>query len=224
MNFGPLNREGGERRLNVAVTRAREKVVVVGSLRAADLDLGATRAVGVTHLHAYLDYAERGTAALQATTPAGEEAEPSALEREVLAEVRRLGYEAVPRVGCGEYRVDLGVVAPGTPGRFLLGIECDGPTYQAAATARDRDRLRQEVLAQLGWKLHRIWAPAWLNRREEEVQRLRQALEEAARTKQPEDPAAPPRPVPVPAPATNNDKAVVKALPTKEAKKNAKRR
>jgi hypothetical protein len=193
MHFGPLNREGGERRLNVAVTRAREKLVVVSSLRAGDIDTGAGKAAGLAHLKAYLDYAERGPAALEAG-PAARAAESlPGLERDLVAEVGRLGYEATPLVGCSDFRLDVGVTTPGAAG-YVLGIECDGPAYQAAATARDRDRLRQEVLAQLGWRLHRVWAPAWVSQREEETERLRQALADA----QHEPAPAPPRDVPAP--------------------------
>ncbi|HYT92140.1 MAG TPA: DUF3320 domain-containing protein, partial [Gemmataceae bacterium] len=179
MNFGPINREGGQRRLNVAVTRARERLVVVSSIRAADLDLGATKAEGVLHLYQYLDYAERGLVALELTKPKGAGEPESPLEKDVIAEVRKLGYLATPQIGCSGYRLDVGVAAKGAPGRFLLGIETDGANYHAAATARDRDRLRQEVLEQLGWRIHRIWSPDWIYRRDEEIARLGQALSEA---------------------------------------------
>jgi hypothetical protein len=215
MHFGPLNREGGERRLNVAVTRARERLAVVSSLRAADMDAG-TKSAGVTHLRAYLEYAEQGPEELRAgPSPAAESALP-ALEWDVLAEVRRLGHEAAPQVGCGDYRLDLAVLDPGTPGRFLLGIECDGPGYQATATARDRDRLRPEVLARLGWRLYRVWAPAWVERREEEVARLRQALV-AAR-------AGPPAPLPPAHAASPPPKPSPSVKETKDAKKPQKKR
>jgi very-short-patch-repair endonuclease len=176
MNFGPLNREGGERRLNVAVTRAREKLLVVSSLRAQDIDLGATKAAGALHLHRYLDYAERGAAALELTQPQGAGEPASPLEADVAAELRRLGYEVTPQVGCSGYRIDLGVRDPAAPGSFLLAVECDGATYHSAATARDRDRLRQYVLEQLGWRVHRIWSPDWIYRRADEVERLRRVL------------------------------------------------
>jgi hypothetical protein len=189
MNFGPLNREGGQRRLNVAVTRAREKLVVVSSIRAQDLDLSATKAPAL-HLHRYLDYAERGVEALDLTGPGVGEPE-SPLEADVLGEVRRLGYVATPQVGCSGYRIDIGVSSPDAPGRYLLGIECDGATYHSAATARDRDRLRQEVLEKLGWRVHRIWSPDWIYRRGDEVERLRRALAEAGRP-----PAETPKPAP----------------------------
>lgn len=131
MNFGPLNKPGGERRLNVAVTRAREKVMLVSSIRAADIDLSKTQAPGVLQLYRYLDYAERGEAALELTHPQGGEPE-SDLESDVAGEIRRLGYDVVHQIGCSGYRIDLGVVDPAEPGRFLLGVECDGATYHSA--------------------------------------------------------------------------------------------
>ncbi|HWY88182.1 MAG TPA: DUF559 domain-containing protein, partial [Gemmataceae bacterium] len=103
------------------------------------------------------------------------------LEAEVRDELARLGFRSVPQVGCGTYRIDLGVVDPRNPGCFLLGIELDGPSYNQAGTARDRDRLRPEVLQQLGWTLHRIWSPDWLYRRGEVVQRLAEALASATK-------------------------------------------
>jgi very-short-patch-repair endonuclease len=182
MNFGPLNKEGGQRRLNVAVTRAREKLVVVSSIRAGDLDLKASQAPGVLHLHQYLDYAQRGVDALELTHPQGQAEADSPLEAEVMKEVRALSYQVVPQVGCSGFRIDLGVLDPAAPGNFLLGIECDGATYHSAATARDRDRLRQEVLEGLGWRIHRIWAPDWFSRRTSEVERLQKVLDSARKT------------------------------------------
>ena len=179
MSFGPLNRNGGERRLNVAVTRAREKVVLVSSIIAADIDLSATQSAGVLNLYHYLDYAARGDEALQLSSPQGVGEADSPFEEDVAGEIRALGYEVVPQVGCSGFRIDLGVIDPAEPGRFLLGVECDGATYHSAATARDRDRLRQQILEQLGWRIHRIWSPDWVQKREGEVRRLKQAIEDA---------------------------------------------
>jgi hypothetical protein len=181
MAFGPLNRDGGERRLNVAVTRAREKVVLVSSTTAADIDLGATQAAGVLNLYHYLDYAARGNEALQLTGPQGLGEAESPFEDDVAGEIRALGCEVVPQAGCSGFRIDIGVVDPTGPGRFLLGVECDGATYHSAATARDRDRLRQQILEKLGWCIHRIWSPDWVTKRKEEIRRLRQAIENARR-------------------------------------------
>lgn len=181
MNFGPLNQGGGERRLNVAVTRARERVVLVSSIRASDIDPVQTLAPGVRHLHTYLDFAERGVEALEMATERGSRDFESPLERDVAEAIRQMGYEVEAQVGCSGFRLDLGVKVPGRPGQFILGVECDGATYHSTHTARDRDRLRQEVLEKLGWRIHRVWSPAWIRRREAETAKLRQALVDAER-------------------------------------------
>jgi very-short-patch-repair endonuclease len=177
MNFGPLNKPGGERRLNVAVTRAREKVLLITSIKATDIDADA-KAVGLQTLRYYLDYAEHGPKTLEPIEAKASEFD-SALDEDVAAEIKKLGYEVVPQVGCSEYRIDLGVVDPVNPGSFLLGVECDGATYRSSSSARDRDRLREQVLMQLGWRIHRVWSPAWVARRDSEIRRLKEALEQA---------------------------------------------
>ncbi|MGH8018946.1 MAG: DUF4011 domain-containing protein [Opitutaceae bacterium] len=180
MNFGPLNRDGGERRLNVAITRARREVLVYSSLRSDDIDLARTRARGVRDLKFFLDYAERGSRALTAAAGAGTGGEDhSGFERLVAETIREAGYEVHHQVGCSGYRIDLGVMDPDTPGRYILGVECDGAGYHRAATARDRDKLRQIVLAGLGWKLHRIWSTDWWHNPDAEAGRLRQAIKAA---------------------------------------------
>lgn len=175
LNFGPLNREGGERRLNVAVTRARQRLILVSSIRARDLRLNEGQAKGLAHLQRYLDFAENGIAALSSGA-AGVRLPLSGLHEDVLRELKNLGFDGEPMVGCGLCRLDIGVRDPRDPGRFLLGIEFDGPMHAQVSTARDRDRLRFEVLQRLGWKLHRIGSPDWVYRREEELTRLRAAL------------------------------------------------
>lgn len=176
MNFGPLNREGGQRRLNVAITRAREKVFLVSSIKAQDFDLTQLSVPGVLQLHKYLQYAEQGSKALEFISSSGGEYE-SPLEAKVAEEIKNLGYGVRAQVGCSGYRIDLGVIDPARPGQFILGVECDGATYHSAYTARDRDRIRQEVLERLGWRIHRVWAPDFVTRHDLEVQRLKQAIE-----------------------------------------------
>jgi very-short-patch-repair endonuclease len=177
MNFGPLNRDGGERRLNVAITRAKHEVLVFSGLRADQIDLTRTRARGVRDLKHFLDYADRGPKALTAATTASASAEPdSEFERMVAGRIRKAGYEVHYQVGCSGYRIDLGVVDPAAPGRYLLGVECDGATYHRAATARDRDKLRQLILEGLGWQLHRVWSTDWWHDADKEMERLIGAL------------------------------------------------
>lgn len=180
MNFGPLNKQGGERRLNVAITRAKEKVFLVSSIKASDIDLtNIQNNSGVLTLYHYLDYAERGPIALQTEIRSSGEFE-SPLEADVAGTIRQMGYDVVPQVGCSGYRIDLGVVDPAKPGNFIMGVECDGATYHSSYSARDRDRLREQVLKQLGWRIYRIWSPTWVLKRESEIKRLADALRVAS--------------------------------------------
>lgn len=177
MNFGPLNKPGGERRLNVAVTRAREKVVMVTSIKAADIDPDS-KAQGVQTLRNYLEYAEKGPCVLQTAKPKAGVYE-SLLDEDIASEIQKMGYTVVPQVGCSGYKIDIGVLDPVNAGCYLLGVECDGATYRSSNSARDRDRLREEVLRHLGWRIHRVWSPAWVARRDSEIKRLKEALEQA---------------------------------------------
>jgi very-short-patch-repair endonuclease len=161
MNFGPINQDGGHRRLNVAITRARTGVEIFSSIRPEDIDLSRTRAQGVADLKAYLDYAIRGARAIaEESLPTGKEPD-SPFEIEVIKTLRDAGWEVHPQVGCSGYRIDIGIVDKARPGRYLVGIECDGATYHSMKTARDRDRLRQSVLESLGWKILRVWSTDW---------------------------------------------------------------
>ena len=181
MNFGPLNREGGERRLNVAITRAKHEVLVFSGLRGDQIDLTRTQRRGVRDLKHFLEYAERGPRALAAAATSASLADvDSEFERMVADRIRAAGYEVHHQVGCSGYRIDLGIVDPAAPGRYLLGVECDGATYHRAATARDRDKLRQAVLEDLGWKLHRIWSTDWWHDAEGQMAKLLQHLKEVA--------------------------------------------
>lgn len=183
MRFGPLNRQGGERRLNVAVTRARQRMTVISSLRAQDIDLSRTSAVGARLLRAYLDYAERGPEALHAAvTEDGDREFDSPFERDVYEELTRQGLTVHRQVGCSGFRIDLAIMDPRAPSRYLLAVECDGATYHASATARDRDRLRQEVLESLRWHVCRVWSTDWVRDRKAQVQRVLAALEKAKLT------------------------------------------
>ena len=181
LNFGPLNKTGGEKRLNVAITRAREKVILVSSIRGADLDLSRTKnADGVKLLKRYLDYAERGIEALESVSTANVNAEyDSPFEEQVAGVLRTAGYRVDTQVGCSGYRIDLAIIHPERPGQYAIGIECDGASYHSAATARERDRLREQVLRDLGWKLYRIWSTDWFRARSKQVEKLLGAVEEA---------------------------------------------
>jgi len=108
------------------------------------------------------------------------EPHPSPISKQAVAEaIEREGFEVRKQVGVANFRLDLAIVDPANPGRYLLGVECDGATYHSAASARDRDRLRQQVLEDLGWRIHRVWSLDWLIDRDKELRRLLLAVEEA---------------------------------------------
>lgn len=179
MNFGPLNGEGGHRRLNVAVSRAREGVVIFSTLRPEHIDLSKVRAAGVKDLKHYLEFAIGGARALVASSAPTGLGPDSPFEVAVAKMLRDKGWVVHSQVGCSGYRIDMAVVDPRAPGRYLLGVECDGASYHSSASARDRDRLRQHVLETLGWKLHRIWSTDWWLSAERELEKLHASLQAA---------------------------------------------
>jgi very-short-patch-repair endonuclease len=158
---------------NTVVTRAKFEILVFSGLRGDQLDLTKTRSRGLRDLKSFLEYAERGPSALAATITSASLSDPeSEFERMVADRIRSAGFEVHHQVGCSGYRIDLGIVDPNAPGRYLLGVECDGATYHRAHTARDRDKLRQSVLEGLGWKLHRIWSTDWWHNSDSELTKL----------------------------------------------------
>jgi len=176
MNFGPLSSEGGERRLNVLISRAKRRCVVFASLRADDIDLARVTGRGVRCFKAFLQFAETGRLAIAERTARDED---SPFEEAVRRAVESLGYEVHPQVGVAGFFVDLGVLDPAKRGRYLLGIECDGAAYHSSRSARDRDRLRQAVLEDHGWIIHRIWSTDWFQRPGEQLRKVAAAVEQA---------------------------------------------
>jgi very-short-patch-repair endonuclease len=160
----------------VAITRARQEVIVFASLDPEQIDLSRSNATGVHHLRSFLEYAKRGVGALQEKTGYSLATAESPFEQDVGAQLAARGYQVVSQVGYSGYRIDLAVVHPQHADRFLLGIECDGANYHQAKTARDRDSLRQQVLQGLGWRLHRIWSSDWWHDRDGELARVEAAI------------------------------------------------
>ena len=161
MNFGPLNREGGWRRLNVAVTRARQEMMVFSSFDPSFIDLNRTSARAVADLKHFIEFAQRGPEALSQAVRGSVGGYDSPFEEAVANGLRRKGWHVVPQIGVSRFRIDLGIVHPDKPGDYLVGVECDGATYHSAATARDRDKVRSAILQGLGWKLLRLWSTEW---------------------------------------------------------------
>lgn len=176
MNFGPINKEGGERRLNVLFTRSRSACEVFTSFDPKDINLSRTSMEGPAILKKFLECAKSGILTETYTSSGGAD---SPFEEEVANEIRTLGYEVVHQVGEAGFKIDLGVKDPDNHNHFILAVECDGATYHSALWARERDRLRQEVLEYFGWRFHRIWGTDWFHNRAPEVQRLKAALESA---------------------------------------------
>ena len=177
MNFGPLNRQGGERRLNVAITRAREQVIVYSTLRAEQIDLSRTQSLAVKHLKSFLDYAERGPLAIAQAIALPIDTGDAPLEKAIAAALAQRGWGTELHVGCSGFRIDIAVRdGQSKEGDFVLGVLCDGPFYAAAQTARDRDRLRQSVLENLGWRLIRVWSSDWRFDPQRQIERIEQAL------------------------------------------------
>ncbi len=175
-NFGPLNREGGERRLNVAITRARKRMTLVSSFDYADMDPEKTRSTGAKMLRGFLKFAQSGGTELDGA----DAAEPlNPFEIDIRDKLTAAGLAVVPQYGCSGYRIDFAVRHPSKPGQFALAVEADGASYRSSHTARDRDRLRQEHLERLGWRFCRIWSTDWYNDHRREVDRVLAAYEKA---------------------------------------------
>ena len=166
MNFGPMNRAGGERRLNVAITRAREQMVVFSTIRAGDIDLSRSGAGGVRLLRDFLEFAERGHGAHAPADPldaaSRHAGHPDALEDSIARALEARGWTVDRHVGSSAYRVSLALRDRDDPDRWCLGIELDGPFWQSGATFADREILRREVRRRLGWRTLRVWSAEWL--------------------------------------------------------------
>lgn len=180
MNFGPLSKSGGERRLNVAITRAKYNVKLVGSILPADINTEKITSDGPRLLRDYIDFALNGAASLFCEKTESDIVEYDSLfEKAVYDYLDRKGYKLGTQIGCSGYRIDMAIKHPTLSGQYVLGIECDGAAYHSARTARERDRLRQDVLEQMGWKIYRIWSTDWIKDPIAEGEKLIEAIEEA---------------------------------------------
>lgn len=186
MNFGPLNRDGGWRRLNVAVTRARKEMTVFSTLRPDQIDLNRTKAEGVAALRDFLEYAQGRPMALGEAEAKQNRKELDSVARSLCDALRELGYDTDLSVGRSQYRMDVAVVDPRQPERYLLGIQLDGAVYRGARTTRDREIAQQGVLKGLGWKLTRLWTVDWWDNPQKELRRLEKLLKDLQKDPEPE--------------------------------------
>jgi very-short-patch-repair endonuclease len=176
MNFGPLNRIGGERRLNVAVSRARYEMIIYSTLRSDQIDLNRSSAVGVAGLKRFLEYAEKRENPV--LSRANRHAARSMAEI-IAQKLKDHGYQVDTNVGCSGYRIDLGIVDKRQPSNYILGILCDGENYRQTKTARDREIVQNSVLKMLGWNIHRVWTMDWWEKPEEVLVAIEEAIKMA---------------------------------------------
>ena len=176
MNFGPLNRAGGERRLNVAVSRARYEMVIYSTLRSDMIDLNRTSSIGVAGLKRFLEYAEKGTrSTINSVTRQLSETTVS-IETIIADRLRSLGYTVHTDIGCSGYKIDIGIVDAENTSNYQLGIICDGKNYKRTKTARDREIVQNNVLKALGWDIYRIWTMDWWEKPDEVIATIQEAI------------------------------------------------
>ncbi len=180
MQFGPLNQDGGHKRLNVAITRAREEMLVFSSIKSGDIDLSRIQAQarGVKDLKYFLEYAECGREVLGLRPPESVGDYENDFEKAVSRGLENRGWTVHPQIGVSRYRIDIGIINPNNNNDYLVGIECDGASYHSSATARDRDKIREEVLRRLGWDLLRVWSTDFFHNPEGELDKLHTKIEE----------------------------------------------
>ncbi len=180
MRFGPLSMSGGERRLNVAVTRAKYNIKLIGSIMPTDIDIERVSQEGPKLLRKYIEFAMRGIEVLKNDAgSAGNIQFNSPFEESVCQFLLSKGYGVSMHVGCSDYKLDMAVKHPDVDGVFVLGIECDGASYYSTRTARERNRLRDYVLDMMGWKIYRIWSTDWIKDIAKEKQQLLKAVDSA---------------------------------------------
>ena len=184
INFGWLNQDGGENRLNVAISRAKEKIYVVTSIEPEDLKVDTTKNRGPKLLRDYLEYVKAisennigyAKSILNKVSNISEIKDEqinkfdSDFEEEVFESLCKLGYKVETQIGVGNYRIDLAIVNDNND--YILGIECDGRMYHSSMTARERDYYRQKFLESKGWKIYRIWSTKWWQNKNKEIEKL----------------------------------------------------
>jgi len=173
-NFGPINGKNGERRLNVATTRAKRRLTLVATFNELDLDPKQCASSGMSFLRDYLGYVRSGGSNFGDTGVIKPAINP--FERSIQERLEREGFDLVPQYGVGKYLIDFAVRDPKDSSKFLLAIECDGASYHSQPTARERDRLRQELLEDRGWRFHRIWSTDWFRDPDLEVRKCKEAI------------------------------------------------
>lgn len=192
MNFGPLNRDGGWRRLNVAISRARKAMIVYSVLRPEQIDLSRTRSEGVAGLKGFLEFAERGKLAVTAHSTTKNTSDSTVTEC-IAKAIKELGYGVKCNIGSSEFKVDIGIIDPDNEKEYLLGILLDGENTLHSSTAQDRFILQPSVLNGLGWNILRVWTLDWFDDKDRVLRNIKAAIDSApkheAETAPPSKPA-----------------------------------
>ena len=176
MNFGPLNNEGGERRLNVAVSRSRYEMIIFSTLRAEQIDLRRSQAKGVVGLKKFLEFAERGMSAIPAVNAVHQD--QTVLISEIATALEQKGLKVDTMVGKSNFKIDLAILNPQKPDEYLMGLLCDGKNYYETPTTRDREICQPNVMRMLGWNFMRVWAVDWFENRHKVIQRIMESIEQ----------------------------------------------
>ncbi len=191
MRFGPLGHQGGERRLNVAITRAKHNIKLVGSILPEDIDLSKTNSEGVRMLRSYISFAMNGNSALPKTEKKNSLYEIDTFSEQIGKFLTSRGCSVKMNVGSSDYTIDIAVEHPKKPGHYIAGIECDGNSYYMARTVRDREHLRTAVLERMGWKMYRVWSTEWIRNPGAEQERLMSFIQNALLHHSDDDSVAP---------------------------------
>lgn len=176
MNFGPVNRDGGWRRLNVAISRARKQMIVYSVIRPEQIDLSRTRSEGVEGLKGFIEFAARGQSALPVRLEQQAVSE-NGFAKLVAGEIEKMGYKTKAGIGCSEYKIDIGVVSPDNDDEYFMGINCMGDANLEKTTARDRSILQPSVLQGLGWRMYNVNILDWYDNKDKVLEKLKSQIE-----------------------------------------------
>ncbi len=179
MNFGPVNQDGGWRRLNVAISRARKEMIVFSVIRPEQIDTARSRSEGIAGLRGFLEFTAKGTSALPIRHTSSAKQSGGEFAGTVAGELEKLGYGIKCGIGSSDYKIDIGVVDPDNEGRYILGILCESETNFALTNARDRNIVQPSVLTGLGWKLVAVHILDWLDDPQKVLRTLQKEIEDA---------------------------------------------
>ncbi len=174
--FGEINKENGYRRLNVAITRAKRGLIVVSNFKHSEVDWFRSDQPGIKMLEKFIKNAEFGINISESENEYSTSRFDSLFEKEVYDELTKRGWNVKRQIGYSDFKIDLAITEPYNENKFILGIECDGSSFNLSKTARDRDRLRQQIFESRGWIIHRIWSADWFKNPSHQINIIEEKL------------------------------------------------